>query len=279
MVNAKNKFLFYLFGPVRRGSSNLRYWLLPDCPVSANDINVLSSFDAAEQRPDGRIRVVKSDDQTRLIQFQTNGVPLTVKIFSLRCLKDSLRHQRYAFSELQNNTEARRRGINTPLCFAYFEKRYCGLVRQCGVIMETLVGYTELAHLLDSGKRIPSDAIPVIKELYDRGVNHIDVSPKNLFLRERDNHFAVIDWQYCTFHQPPNDIHLCLMANTFLRRNNIKSGDPRWHLWLKKTFEQCRPAISYDKLHKAVDIMQNRKLHLEARLGLDASGLGVDTVW
>jgi hypothetical protein len=279
MVNAKNEFLSRLFGSVRRSPTNLRYWLLPDCPVSADDINVFSSFDATKQQPDGRIRVVKSDDQTRVIQFQANGVPLTAKIFSIRRFKVSRRHRRYAFSELQNNTEARRRGINTPLCCAYFEKRYCGLVQQCGVIMETLADYTELAHLLDSGKRTISDAIPVIKELYDRGVNHIDVSPKNVFMRQRDNHFAVIDWQYCTFHQPPNDIHLCLMANTFLRRNNIKSGDPRWHLWLREIFEQCRPAISYDKLQKAVDIMQNRKLHLEARLGLDASGLGVDTVW
>ena len=69
------------------------------------------------------------------------------------------------------------------------------------------------------------------------------------------------------------------MAAKFLNCNNIKPTDPRWQSWLKTLFEQCCPDISYDKLRKAVDIMQNRKLHLEARLGLDASGLGVDKIW
>jgi hypothetical protein len=278
-MNAKNELLSRLFGPARRSSTNLRYWLLPDCPVSEDDINMLSSFDAAKQQPDERIRVVKSDDQTRVIQFQANGVPFTAKIFSIRRFKVSRRHRRYAFCELQNNTEARRRGINTPLCCAFFEKRSWGLVRQCGVIMETLADYTELTHLLDSGKRTLFDVILVIKELYQRGVNHIDVSPKNIFIREQDNHFAVIDWQYCSFLQSRNDLYLCLTAAKFLNYSNIKSPDLRWRQWLKALFEQCCPDISYDKLQKAVDIMQNRKLHLEARLGLDALGLGVDKIW
>jgi hypothetical protein len=278
-MNAKNEFLSRLFGPVRRSPTNLRYRILPDCPVSEDNINMLSSFDATKQQPDKRIRVVKSDDQTHVIQFQANGMPFTAKIFSICRFKVSRRHRRYAFSELQNNTEARRRGINTPLCCAFFEKRSWGLVRQCGVIMETLVDYTELTHLLDSGKRTLFDVIPVIKELYQRGVNHIDVAPRNVFLRQRDNNYAVIDWQYCSFHQPRNDLHLCLTAAKFLNCNNIKSPDSRWQPWLKVLFEQCCPDISYDKLQKAVNIMQNRKLHLEARLGLDALGLGVDKIW
>lgn len=278
-MNAKNEFLSRLFGPVRRSSTNLRYWLLPDCPVSEDNLKMLSSFDAAKQQPDEHIRVVKSDDKTRVIQFQADGVPFTAKVFSIRRFKTSRRHRGYAFSELQNNTEARRRGINTPLCCAFFEKRPWGLVWQCGVIMETLVDYTELTHLLDSGKRTVFDVIPVIKELYQRGVNHIDVAPRNVFFRLQDNNYAVIDWQYCSFHQPRNDLHLCLMAAKFLNCSNIKSPDPRWQSWLKTLFGQCCPAISYDKLQKAVDIMQNRKLHLEARLGLDASGLGVDKIW
>ena len=278
-MNAKNEFLSRLFGPVRRSSNNLRYWLLPDCPVSEDNIKMLSSFDAAKQQPNERVRVVKSDDKTRVIQFQADGVPFTAKIFSIHRFKASRRHRGYAFSELQNNTEARRRGINTPLCCAFFEKRPWGLVWQCGVIMETLADYTELTHLLDSGKRTLFDVIPVIKELYQRGVNHIDVAPRNVFLRQRDNNYAVIDWQYCSFHQSRNDLHLCLTAAKFLNYNNIKSPDPRWQSWLKTLFEQCRPDISCDKLQKAVDIMQNRKLHLEARLGLDALGLGVDKIW
>jgi hypothetical protein len=278
-MNVKNEFLSRLFGPVRQSSANLRYWLGPDCPVSEGNIKMLSSFDASKQQHDERIRVVKSDDKTRVIQFQANGVPFTAKIFSIRLFKDSRRHRRYAFSELQNNAEARRRGINTPLCCAFFENRSWGLVRQCGVIMETLADYEELTHLLDSGKRTLSDAIVVIKELYLRGVNHIDVAPRNVFFRRQDNNYAVIDWQYCSFHQPRNGLHLCLTAAKFLNCNNIKSPDPRWQPWLKTLFEQCCPDISYDKLQKAVDIMQNRKLHLEARLGLDASGLGVDKIW
>jgi hypothetical protein len=279
MSGAKNEFLCRLFGSVRRNSANLRYWLLPDCPISESNINTLSSFDASKQQPDERIRVVKSDDKMCVIQFQANGASFTAKIFSIRRFKDSRRHRRYAFTELQNNTEARRRGINTPLCCAFFEKHSWGLVRQSGVIMETLADYAELTHLLNSGKRTLSDVIPVIKELYLRGVNHIDVAPKNVFLRQRDNNYAVIDWQYCSFHRPRNNLHLCLTAAKFLNYNNIKSPDSRWQPWLKVLFEQCCPDISYDKLQKAVDIMQNRKLHLEARLGLDASGLGVDKIW
>jgi hypothetical protein len=280
MVNAKNEFLSSLFGPVRRGPGHLRYWLLPDCTISADDINTLLSFDVEKpQKPDVRINVVKSDNRTRVLRFQSNGVPLTAKIFSIRRFRVSRRHRRYAFSELWNNTEARRRGINTPLCCAFFEKRSWGLVSQSGVIMETLVDYTELTHLLDSGKRTLFDVIAVIKELYQKGVNHIDVAPRNVFLRQRDNNYAVIDWQYCSFHRPRNDIHLCLMAAKFLNCNNIKSPDSRWQPWLKVLFEQCRPDISCDKLQKAVDIMQNRKLHLEARLELDALGLGVNNIW
>ena len=278
-MNAKNEFLSRLFGPARQSSANLRFWLLPDCPVSEGNIKMLSSFDTAKQQPDGSIRVIKSDDKTRVIQFQADGAPFTAKIFPVRYFKVSRRHRRYAFSELQNSTEARRRGINTPLCCAFFEKRSWGLVRQCGVIMETLADYTELTHLLDSGKRTLSDVIGVIKELYQRGVNHIDVAPRNVFFRQRDNNYAVIDWQYCSFHQPRNDLHLCLTAAKFLNCNNIKSPDSRWQPWLKVLFEQCCPDISCDKLQTAVDIMQNRKLHLEARLGLDASGLGVDKIW
>ena len=281
-INSKleNKFLSCSLGPVQKGTCGLRCWFLPDSPISVDNINMLFSFDTTRpEQLDECITVVKSDRRTRVIRFQANGIPFIAKIFSMHRFKDSLRHRRYAFSELKNNIIARQRGINTPKCYTYFEKRFCGLVQQCGVIMETLVGYTELTHLMRSGKRTLFDAIPILKKLYCRGVNHIDMSPKNIFLRECDNHCVIIDWQYCSFYPPGNDLQLCLMAATFLLYNSVKSGDLMWHPWLKNLFEQCRPEITYDKMQKAVHVMQNRKIHWKVRLSLDVSGLGVDTIW
>jgi tRNA A-37 threonylcarbamoyl transferase component Bud32 len=193
--------------------------------------------------------------------------------------KDSIGHKRFAFSELQNNTLARQRGIHTPMCCAYFEQLLFGLVWQSGVVMEDLVDHTELANLMSSGKRTMFDAIPIFKELYCRGVNHIDMSPKNIFVRERDNHFVVIDWQYCSFYPSANDLQLCLMAAVFLLYNNMNYEDSMWHLWLKALFDQCHPEISYDKMLQAVRIMRNRRLRRPARLNLDVSGLGLKEIW
>jgi tRNA A-37 threonylcarbamoyl transferase component Bud32 len=225
------------------------------------------------------LKIIKSNHHTQVLRININQTSLIVKSFKMRRLRDSLQHSRRALAEHNNNLEAAKRGIRTPHLYAYFEKRRFGLVKRCGVVMEDVCDYTELRKLVLSGRRSCFDAIAILKELYLRGISHIDTSPNNILINNQNGSFAIIDWQYCSFYPQANDLSLCMMAAVFLRYTWMRPEDLLWEQWIEELFNTCRPAISLEKMKKSVGIMQNRKLHWTARLSLDFCGLGLEKLW
>ena len=278
-LNSKYEFLSSLFGPAARGPYHLLYWLSPGFEILPTELNKLLSFDAGSRPVDSIIPLEsdKTDKRNRVMRFKSNGISYIAKIFRMRNIKDCFKNKKFAFSELKNNHTAAMLGIVTPRCYAYFEQRPMGIIRQTGLIMEDLNDFTEFRHLLSCGKLTIFDVIPVINELFHKGVNHIDFSPKNILYRPGDKRYAIIDWQYCSFYPSSNDLQLCLAAAMFY--NKLNSEDALCRRWLEILYNQCRPGITFDKMQRAVSAMQNRRLTRTARLNLDVSGLGLEGVW
>ena len=285
MPDTKNEFLSSLFGNVAAGPCGLRYWLLPGCGTEAADLNMLLSFDFDRPMPDSITAIFKGSlsKRTRVVRFQSGGVSYIAKIFRpyhiRNLIRDHITHKRYIFSELKNNVLAASRGISTPRLYAYFEQTFLGLVRQTGIVMEDLKDHTLLRDLLNCGKRTIFDTLPVLEKLFRKGIYHIDLNTKNILLRESDNHWTLIDWPYCSFHPQLNDLQLLFMAATMLRSAKIDPADPQWLTWNKALYAQCCLKVSFDKMLKAVQIMQSRKPSKSPRMSLDISQLGLDGVW
>lgn len=285
MPDSKNKFLSSLFGNVRKGPLGLRYWISSDCDIQPADLNMLLSFDFDKPKPESITTVFKGSliKRTRVMRFQSGGVSYIAKIFRPyhigNLIRNHIRHKRYIFAELKNNTQAASLGISTPKVFAYFEQTLFGLVRQAGIVMEDLSSHTSLKDMLTNGKRTIFDALPVLEKLFSKGIYHIDLNTKNILLSESGNDWTLIDWQSCSFHPQLSDLQLLFMAATVLRSAKIDPSDPQWLMWLKTLYAKCGIKAGFDKSIKAVRIMQSKKPSKNPRMSLDISQLGLDGVW
>jgi len=224
--------------------------------------------------------VLKIDRRTCVTHVMAHDFPVIIKTYRMNRFKDSLHHKRYAFSEFQNNLKAAQRGIPVPKCYAYFEKREYGLVKQCGVVMQAIDELTPFKVLLDAGEASQFDIIPLMKKLYESGVNHYDLSPSNIFYRAGTSDFSVIDWQYSSFFSPRQDLQMCLTAAIFLHYTNTNPLSAVGTEWLSVLYKTCAPGISFELMTSAVYAMRDRhKLHWRDGLKLDADKLGLKNIW
>jgi len=216
--------------------------------------------------------LLKSGRRIEVYQLQNFQPPLIVKAFPLSALKFKLKYKKYALSEMCNNLQAEKTGLRVPACYLYFEERPWGLVNRCGVVMEKLQGYRDLADWAGEEKSHLYHAIDAIIDLYKRGVNHIDPSPFNIFWNPAECCTAIIDWQYCGFTELGDDRQLLLHAAHFVRVAKHDAGLEDSQAWLAKLHEQSKTgmdwAIFEKDVAKIIQMMDNKQLSTEDRLKL-----------
>jgi tRNA A-37 threonylcarbamoyl transferase component Bud32 len=257
------------------------WWLRhrrPECPIPMDYIDVFLKGDMENIRQSESVEIIKTSKSSRIVRLRHDKKSVIVKIFHRHKFKDKLRGRPSGLAEYRNLTEAAKRKIGTPDCYLYFEKRYLGILKYRGIVMEDMRDYKEFEKLYADGQCTYFDVIPLIHKLYANGVNHIDFSPRNVFINANKSDFAVIDWQYSSFYPMPDPVSLCMMAAVFLRYAGIQKEAAIWGQWLNELHRQCRPNISAQKLHSAVAVMQNRKLHWKSRLRLDIRELGIEPI-
>jgi tRNA A-37 threonylcarbamoyl transferase component Bud32 len=259
-----------------KGPHGLRLWYLPDSPVSMEYPKIVQAICCSHSaRLPGEI--IKTGKRLSVYHVNDCSAPLLIKAFPLKQLKFKLKYKKYALSEICNNLTARQRCISVPSCYAYFEIRPWGLVDNCGVVMEELVEYTAVSVLSQTNKKMLFDVIPVIVRLYQQGVNHVDLSPSNIFMNSETLQYVVIDWQYSSFHAPRDDRQLIFNSAHFLTTSQICRQSDLWSQWLKELQQQSMTKISLDVLEKNVtrlqEMMNNRELDIEDRLTLNLGSL------
>ncbi len=220
-------------------------------------------------RIDSNIKILKLDTRRCILLVDTNQGPLVVKSFPFTRIKEKLKYKKYGLAEINNNAKARQLGIKTPEYYAYFESRRFGLVSINGCIMSFLTAHTSLEELCKNSADQLDLAIPVLTELFHTGVNHIDLSPANIFFTQDNTNYSIIDWQYCSFHTPNDPLQLAVQTAHFLR--GITADAPLgWQSqWLDKLYIASNIDISKRRFMAAISTLQGTKLSIKKRLELD----------
>lgn len=260
-------------------SHGLRLWRAPNSPLALNDPAMLEAI--RKSGSPGRLdaTVFKNGTRNSVFQIYICSASFIVKAFPLNTLKHKLKYKKYGLAEICHNHRAKQLGIPVPTCFAYFEMRPWGLVDNCGVVMQELSGYVALADICQNDKSLYTRAIPALLKLYETGANHIDPSPHNIFMHGQTGEFAIIDWQYCSFHPPRDDRQLVIHGAHFLRYADIFKGDDLWRSWLgelhQKSLSQMPLNVFLENVAQIQYKQQNRMLstHDRLRLNLDLTGV------
>ncbi|MBI9015789.1 MAG: hypothetical protein JEZ07_00875 [Phycisphaerae bacterium] len=262
----------------------LKVWQLPGqyCFDGQFDIDLGNKALADAMRANGQpseinAEILKQGVRRSIYRVEISGKSYVIKAFPLQRMKDKRRYQRYAYQEVVNNMKARRAGLDVPGCYVYFEKKKMNRVDSCGIVMEDLDGYVELTDLYQKDQNALLLAIPILVKLYQKGVNHIDISPSNLLFASDSNQDAckIIDWQYCSFVEPCNDGQLIMLASHFLKYAKLKGTEPLWGNWLKELHGQSGTVMPFEFFQNNVARLQNDKLAIKDRLNLDARAMGM----
>jgi tRNA A-37 threonylcarbamoyl transferase component Bud32 len=249
---------------IRRGA--LRVWYPLDSSVPARSDALLDCLERSDTPPKSDGNVLKLYRRRSIFHVTNGDLPIVVKAFPLAQIKDKLRWKKYALAEFQNNRRARGLGIRTPECFALFRIRRRGLVDNCGVVMEKLQNCTDLAQLAERDTQQFLRAVPVFAGLYAAGVDHLDVTPSNVFFDNRTGDWVIIDWQYCRFHAPRNDVQLTMQAAHFLNFAGVTRENELWGRWIADLHRQSRTGMPLTALESAIDALQQNKLRVCDRL-------------
>ena len=198
----------------------------------------------------------------RVSEIGSSTPSLIVKAFPLKKLEWRLKYKRYGLAEANNYQMLQHKDINAPELYAYFEHRILGTVKANGVLIEDLGNRASLFELILDHPELRLEtllkAVPVFRQLYLQGINHIDVTPQNLMVTGRGD-LALIDWQYCSFVAPVNDTQLILQAAQFLRYAELDPFDAGWSDWLQALHEACGPQITLHNLSTNVAALQKLK--------------------
>ncbi len=251
-------------------TGNLKLWCDPIHNDLISDPLIIESIDQCNNNHiHPKTKILKQDTRRCIVRVDANKGPLIIKSFPFTKLKEKLKYKKYGLAEITNNIKARGLGITAPSYYAYFESRRYGLVQINGCIMECLDEHTPLEEIYGQDHKYLHIAIPVLKELFNKGVNHIDISPSNIFFQDNKTDFSIIDWQYCSFHTPNDPLQLAVHAAHFLR--GIKTGlTPDLQTeWLEQLYLSSNPDISKDSFLEAVGYLQNNKLSIKDRLTLN----------
>ena len=229
-------------------------------------------------RPDPRlVEILKQSDRRSVLRIKALSPEyssLIVKGFPLRKIESKWKYKKYGLAEFENYQQAAQRQIPAPKCHGYFEVRGFGLVRANGVILEDLDHHQSLARRAetnaDKRMEIFLRAIPLLKLLFEKGVNHIDVSAQNLMERPEGSDLRLIDWQYCAFVPPRQTAQLLVHAAHFLKYANVPAASPEGRFWLETLLSESGGPMSQDQFVANVATLQNGpKLSSETRLKLD----------
>lgn len=256
----------------RHGPLTLSY--RPNSPVSLVDERLLGLLETAENPRGAGVTILKRGCRRSVFSLELGGEAVVVKSFPLDRTRKRLRWKQYAPAEWSNNLRAHERGIPTPECYAMFVTRRAGLVTNCGVVMQHLRGWQELQPRAGGAPEEFRRAIPVLVELYHAGVNHVDISPENILIDPTTGRHAVIDWQYCTFHEPRNDIQLVLQAAHFLERAGMMVGTPGWADWIAALHRASETKRSLEALRDAIGQVQPLKIRIPDRMALEPRNAG-----
>lgn len=249
---------------MKRG--NLRVWFGLDCPVplmSESMLNCLNGSHGPAVADGNRLKIYR---RRSIFRIQNGDLSLVVKAFPFNHIKDKLRWKNYALAEFRNNRRARSLGIRTPGCYALFQIRRRGLVENCGVVMEDLQDYTDLASLAEKDETQILRAAPVIAALYATGVDHLDVTPTNVFFHKSTGAPAIIDWQYCRFHPPRNDVQLAMQAAHFLNFAEVEPHNELWTRWIAELHHKTGARMDLTVMKDNIENLQKQKLRVCDRL-------------
>jgi len=188
---------------------------------------------------------------------------LIVKGFPLQKIESRLKYERYGLAEASNYLQAHSLEIPIPACYGYFEQRSWGTVKANGVLIEDLQGYSTLHDLAEKSpdlkSQIHAKALPLINDLYSKGVNHIDTTAHNFMESPDDGKLVVIDWQYASFVTPKDVKQLILQAVQFLRYTEMKPSDDDWQTWLKELYDLSAPDMEWPRFSENVSLLQAEK--------------------
>ncbi|MBQ11642.1 MAG: lipopolysaccharide core heptose(I) kinase RfaP [Planctomyces sp.] len=250
----------------RHGPLTLSY--RRNSPVPLTDERVLGLLETAENPRGADVTVLKSGCRRSVFSLELDGEAVVVKSFPLGRTRKRLRWKRYALAEWTNNFRARERGISTPECYGVFVTRRVGLVVNCGVVMQDLSGWRKL-QLRTSDPDELRRAIPVLVELFRAGVNHIDISPENILIDPTTGNHVIIDWQYCSFHEPENDVQLVLQAAHFLKGAGLEVGTNGWIDWVRLLHRASGVNKPLETLWQAIAKVQPLKIRISDRIELE----------
>lgn len=253
-------------------TGGIHYWTNSEIVIDSRVDDVLLGGSA--ECPAG-VQILKR--ARRRIILRINGrfgvaASIVLKSFPLANPLARLRYQKYGLAEFLNYQSAGRLGMPTPQAHAYFEQRACGLVRNCGLILEDLGEWKTLEDLLRTKMaarlEILSHAIPLLRQMFATGVNHIDVAPRNLLLSPDASGVRVIDWQYASFVAPRRIEQLLLQSSHFLNHADLAAHSPEATAWLEGLHAACEVSLPLSRFQEAAAVLQSRKQRYRARLAL-----------
>lgn len=239
----------------QRRAHGLRLWLANGFDFQANHEKILLALD----KPDSSaVEILKSSNRRSVLRaksFSTGIQSIVIKGFPLKKIESKFKHKKYGRAEFQNYNEAAARKIPAPKCYGCFEVRSFGLVKANGVLIEDLQNFSSL----DPRAPALSRAVPLLKLLFETGVNHIDTSPQNMLLSPDGADLRLIDWQYCSFVAPRQTAQLLLQAAHFLNYAQLKSDSPHGFQWLNDLHAACDCGLPIEIFRAAVASLQSRK--------------------
>jgi hypothetical protein len=257
---------------VQRGPGGLRFWgprlVLPER---------LQSLLLTLSRPEGGdVEVLKNSPRRSVFRVRhptPDLASLIVKGFPLAKLESRVKYRKYGLAEFGNSLEVARRRLPAPECFGYFEIRAFGLVKANGLLLEDLAGWRSLGELTkaqpQNRKRMLMRVIPLMKQMYESGVNHVDISMSNLLSSPDGGSLRIIDWQYCSFVASRLPAQLLLQGCHFLNGAGVEAGSAEAEEWLEQLRQATGcplPAAAF--LRAAASLQARKKITATERLEL-----------
>lgn len=194
-----------------------------------------------------------------------------IKSFPFKKFYEKRRYKKYGLREFQNYHLAANLQIPVPECYAYFERRRFGLVEVNGIILEDLQHHKSLHEQYQNSDETEKHAvllkaIPVILLCFQKGVNHIDLTPHNILLDSKDT-IKILDWHYCKFVKPLQPTQLLFHAAHFLRYANVDKQAQE--LWLAALHQQSAISIPLETfIDKVSQLIAVQKITMPNRLEL-----------
>jgi hypothetical protein len=88
------------------------------------------------------------------------------------------------------------------------------------------------------------------------------VKPSNVFFHNDTGAPVIIDWQYCRFHAPRNNVQLVMQAAHFLNFAALMPGSELWANWVAELHRQSGTTMNLQTLETEIRNMHEQKLRV-----------------